>query len=267
MLLYMAHKQDQRTNVARVSITDIAQNVDMNSRQITRILQQLGAPRLGHPEGIIKRIHGGNGRGNVALYAFVEFGESQQKADISATKNDNSDTERVKFLASKGDISANAIRKERDFKENLNLRRIEAISSSKDSEDDEAVARIVDAFEQNPVTAGVAKPVDLAIIHELLNGHTVEQIEYGILLGSARKASSLMRASQETPSEPCYAHRDRPVQRIAYFIDAILEAKANPDQYTESYASCLRRVLRKYGTWIDNRPNAGGRIGDSKHCC
>ncbi len=98
VLDYICHRQDQRTNIARVSVPEIALKVGRTERQVTNILRRLESERANYPSGIIKRVHGGNGRGRVALYALVGF-EWRRKTEIPAVQ-------RVKFPAQKGEVSA-----------------------------------------------------------------------------------------------------------------------------------------------------------------
>jgi hypothetical protein len=89
--------QDNRSNVATVSIPQLALDTGLSPRQVKRNLQRLQAPWPGYPIGIVKRLGGGNGRGDVARYAFIGFGVG--KGDISGI-------ERVTLATEKGDIPA-----------------------------------------------------------------------------------------------------------------------------------------------------------------
>lgn len=108
VLDFIAWRQDQRTNVAKASLSEIAEHCEMGERQVTRILQQLAEKH------IVKRILGGDGRGRIPLYALMGF--KIKKSDIFvAEKGDISGVsipERMTFPAEKGDISGTLIRKE-----------------------------------------------------------------------------------------------------------------------------------------------------------
>ena len=97
VLMQIGCHLDQRTNVARVSIAELAIDAAKSERQIIRILKQLQDFRDEHPNGIVRRIGGGNGRRNVAIYSLVGF-EAQNVA--------SSQPKRLTFALRKGDIPA-----------------------------------------------------------------------------------------------------------------------------------------------------------------
>lgn len=104
------------------------------------------------------------------------------------------------------------------------------------------VDRVIQAFEKSPVTTGRAKLADLTTARGLLKFASVEQIEYAILLASARRVNSF------------YTHNDlgqeksqAKVQALAYFSNAVEEvAGAREGIFTASYAQYLRHTLRKF---------------------
>ena len=108
VLDFIAWRQDQRTNVAKASLAEIAEHCEMGERQVTRILQQLDEKR------VVKRILGGDGRGRIPLYALVGF-KMEKREIFAAEKGDISGVsipERVTFPSEKGDISDTLIREE-----------------------------------------------------------------------------------------------------------------------------------------------------------
>lgn len=108
VLDFIAWRQDQRTNVAKAALAEIAEHCEMGERQVTRILQQLDEKR------IVKRIMGGDGRGHIPLYSLVGFVlKATKKGDIPTIgKGDILAPERATFPAEKGDIPDTLIRKE-----------------------------------------------------------------------------------------------------------------------------------------------------------
>jgi hypothetical protein len=112
ILMQIGHKLDQRTNMARISVPEIACGAEMTERQVYRILDQLEKPRVGHSKGILKRVGGGVGKGNVSIYSFIGFAKKispPEKVTFPAAKGDIS--------AAKGDIRDSAIRNIRTSEE------------------------------------------------------------------------------------------------------------------------------------------------------
>lgn len=118
-----------------------------------------------------------------------------------------------------------------------------SVSSSAQHRNDDtdlSLTRIIEAFEQSPVTTGKAKGCDRETARKLLGTFTADQIEYGILLAGARRVSSfytLDAAGREKSQAK--------VQTFAYFENAIVEAATDPNM-TASYADYLRHTLRKW---------------------
>jgi hypothetical protein len=114
-LMQLGHRLDQRTNVARVTHPEFARDMGISTKQAGRLLRQLASPREGHPQGIVKLIGGGVGRGHVSMYSFVGFqctrgdGLCLEKGTFSAVKGD--------ILAGKVDIGGGPIRKEETSKQ------------------------------------------------------------------------------------------------------------------------------------------------------
>jgi hypothetical protein len=228
VLMLMGHFQDQRTNVIRVRVSDVQENTEICGRQVRRILQQLESPRLDHPKGIIKQIGGGIGKGNVSLYSFIGFAIA--KADISDDQKRTLETPKADILEAKADISDSAIRNIRTSKNCKQIQRQE--TSSEQTPDDiqinpVEVERILDAFEESPVTSGETKPADRETARRLLQAYSVAQIEYGILLASARVAAT-----------------GKKVQSLAYFENAVQEAAADGNA-SEAYAQYLKHVIAR----------------------
>lgn len=107
VLMQIGHELDQRSNVARISLPVIADRSEMSLRQVIRVLQQL------QDKKILKRIGGGDGRGNVSLYSFLGFVAKK----ISPAQRVTFQHEKGDIPARKGDIPASAIRKERTSEE------------------------------------------------------------------------------------------------------------------------------------------------------
>lgn len=106
---------------------------------------------------------------------------------------------------------------------------MESAASSSSSEE---VARVLRAFEQSPVTTGTAKSGDRAKARELLARYTAEEIEYGILLASARRSASGLDHGVK-------------VQTLAYFANAIQEVAEDKSRCSPSYAQYLRHALNR----------------------
>src|ERR1700730_4901049 len=113
--MQLANQHDQRTNIIRISRPALAAAAVMSERQVVRILQQLELPRMGYPKGILKRVSGGAGKGNISLYSFVGF--SVAKGDIPDTQKVTLETPKGDIPAAKGDIGDSAIRNIRTSKE------------------------------------------------------------------------------------------------------------------------------------------------------
>ncbi len=132
-----------------------------------------------------------------------------------------------------------------------------SVSSSPPQRDDDAgisLARVIEAFEQSPVTTGKAKACDRESARKLLRTFTPDQIEYGILLAGARRVTSFYTLDAAGSEKP-----QAKVQTFAYFENAILEA-ATDDNMTASYADYLRHTLRKWVRLKSAGPGASGGV-------
>jgi hypothetical protein len=97
-------------------------------------------------------------------------------------------------------------------------------SSSKKPDDD--VEKILSILKSSPATTGRVSPKDRDIAAELLKSFSVEQIEVGILLASARR------------------NGNGKINSLAYFKDAIAESAVDPNM-TGEYVEYLRRTIKK----------------------
>jgi hypothetical protein len=90
-----------------------------------------------------------------------------------------------------------------------------------------------------------------------LKRYTVEEIEYGILLGSARKSGSILNAMGAVGGNsdlPDCQHVDETVtgqtiHSLSYFVDAIVEATSEGpgrEVFSTGYAQYLEHVLRRF---------------------
>ena len=122
---------------------------------------------------------------------------------------------RVKVVSSPADV--------------LNPDVLNPTSSSSRLQLDDDVGRVIRAFEQSPVTSGKAKVSDWSIARQLLETWSLEQIEYVILLASARRLAS------EIPGE---------VASMAYFSEALQEPDVVKD-CSASYTDYLRSVIAR----------------------
>ena len=122
-----------------------------------------------------------------------------------------------------------------------------ALSSSENRNDDsEQISQIIRAFEDSPVTVGKANLADRATAKRLLRLFTVEEIEYGILLGSARKVISLANAESFSGDIIGVAQSASGViQSLQYFKGSIEEAHSD-DKCNESYTGYLRQIVDKF---------------------
>ena len=122
VLMQLGHDLDQRTNVVRLSVDDIAEAAEMEERQIRRILKQLEAPRDGYAKGIIKKISGGLGKHNKSIYSFVQF-KAAGKADIQFPEKRTFQPRKADIPAAKADIGDSAI---------MNIRTSEELQEEKE---------------------------------------------------------------------------------------------------------------------------------------
>lgn len=254
VLLAIAEAYSDRYNSANFSNRQLGDDILMGERQLGRVLMALDE------KGLISYCPG-RGAGNYSFCSFPEL----KKPDIKATET------RHKPVINPSSWDS-VIRKE-----NLNLnpdpdgagfevqesahskKGSQAVSSSAkrddDTENNALIARVLAAFECNPVTTGKSTAADVATARRLLRQYTPEEIEAGILLGSARKAGSLGNAAQEPHSEQsCDASAAGPkVRSLAYFVDAILEAKSDPN-INPGYAQYLRHCLDRFQAKTRKQP-------------
>jgi len=103
--------QDQRSNIARISIPESALDVGLSERQVSRNLRKLEMPWPGYPRGIIKREGGGRGRGDVVRYSFIGF--EVRKGDILGPGRMTFANEKSDTSAEKGDMASVCINRVR----------------------------------------------------------------------------------------------------------------------------------------------------------
>ena len=161
-----------------------------------------------------------------------------------------------------------------EVQSNENKVQIVSSSSSETADDDtklpsqSLIDRILQAFEQSPITTGKVKITDRITARELFSRFTSDEIEYGIVLAGARRTTSLLCGN-----DSCRAK----VQTLAYFSNAIQEATEDPNM-SASYLQYLRHSLRRnvemmahleedaqmYGK---KRTAAGGRMKNLTNRC
>jgi len=197
-----------------------------DQRQVRRMVQEL--ENLG-----ILRFTAGIGRGNQGAYVFVELENRTGQSSFDEIKQDTKEDNPRPVRS----IEVNLTRPIQD--QNLTD---DAESNSTSSEFDlvnrtpqsSFVERVIRAFEQSPVTSGKAKRSDVDAARALLQAFSPEQIEYGILLASARRLSSGLN---ELAADK--------VHTLAYFRGAIEEGLAD-EPHAATYVEYLRRVVRRY---------------------
>jgi hypothetical protein len=104
--------------------------------------------------------------------------------------------------------------------------RVSTSSSSNHSSADDDVEKILSVYKFSPATAGRVSPKDRDTAADLLKSFSVEQIEVGILLASARR------------------NGNGKISSLAYFRDAIAESAVDPNM-TGEYVEYLRRTIKK----------------------
>lgn len=252
----IASRWSSRFRCAVIPNAELCEELGIGERQLGRLCQSLSL------KGIMQYIPG-RGQGNHSQFRFPEL---ESLADESRHKGEETPTE----TRHKGDINPTftppLIRKE-----NLNLNQnqqrdgvglefesgdeivvstgIKASSSEEPPDDDiecsSEISRILNVFESSPVTSGKSSAADRITAKRLLDlGYTAAEIEAGILLGSARKASTV---SQNAP----FANAGDPiamaglasgqVQSLAYFKHSIQEARSS--NLTPTYLRYLREVV------------------------
>ena len=243
----IANRWSARFRCAVVSRDELCEELGIGERQFGRICQALQLKK------IIEYMPG-RGQGNYSQFRFPGI---EAKATETGHKGDTNASER----RHKGDISDRAIRKENLNQNQYQLQdglgsdvalspamvdRVLPASSSEELQDDDTgtISQIVQAFESNPITSGKASASDRATARLLLKNFTVEQIKFGILLGSARKAQSI---STNLSGDPLGAAGDisGKVQSLKYFWEAIEEAAQIKLNNTAEYARYLERAIQR----------------------
>jgi hypothetical protein len=217
----------------------LAVELDMDESQLRRTITELEA------QGILQQTPG-NGSGNHSGYIFVEFEKGDKKGDFfdPAIRNYKTFTDSKALEPTKssttssdgeslGDIASSSVnRKDDDAKRVPELDRWSREYQPPSVE----VDRVIRAFESNPVTVDCASTADRIKAVELLKLYPFEQIEYGLLLGSARKSASMMN----------YSGAHSKIQTLSYFVGAIEEvAGSAPALFPASYMEYLRNCLQK----------------------
>jgi hypothetical protein len=246
LLVLAFHHQANRETFwpSRETLAEEARTDRTEIRRMVKECEELG----------IVRFTPGLGRGNKGSYEFVEL-EKGVKTGVYVPP----------FAAVKGGIKGGKIgtpyKEDTNYKikvvkpDGLDLglesadrieKRSEIVSSSSVNADDDTskLSRIAEAFEQNPITSGKMTAADIATARRLLENFTVEQIEFGILLGSARKANTI---SNQLQGDPITASGDvsGKVRSLQYFREVIEEAAALKLSYGADYARYLQHVLRR----------------------
>ena len=105
---------------------------------------------------------------------------------------------------------------------------------------------VLKIFEQSPVTSGKASVADVVTARLLLRSYTVEEIEFGILLGGARKATSLFNAEMMSGDRMgASGAASGKIQSLAYFEGPISEAAQMEGRRNEEYKRYLWQVLKR----------------------
>jgi hypothetical protein len=122
-------------------------------------------------------------------------------------------------------------------------------SSETQNDDSEEISQIIRAFEASPLTVGRASLTDRATAKRLFRSFTVETIQYGILLGSARKVCSLANAEPFCGDIISMAQsgtwKMSVIQSLKYFEGVIEEAHSD-DKCNGSYADYCESILEKF---------------------
>jgi hypothetical protein len=96
------------------------------------------------------------------------------------------------------------------------------------------LARVIEAFNSSPVIARRARNADRDVAMKLLQICSCEEIERGIVLGTARRMGS-----DNSAPEPVK------VSSLAYFAPAIAEARSDPLMTEEYIARCRAAIERE----------------------
>lgn len=248
LLVLAFHHQANRETFwpSRETLAEEARTDRTEIRRMVKECEELG----------IIRFTPGLGRGNRGSYQFVELEKGVQtgvyvppfaelkggiKGGKIGTPYKEKTSYKIKVVEPDGLDSvlelADRVEKSSEI--------VSSSSSTKADDDTSNLWRIVQAFEQNPTTSGKMTAADIATARRLLENFTVEQIEFGILLGSARKASSILN---QFPGDPIGAAGDvsGKVRSLQYFREVIEEAAALKLSYGADYARYLKHVLRRY---------------------
>lgn len=254
VLIALADAHLERYNAANFSNAQICEDVLMSDRQLRRVLGLLDE------KGLIS-YHPGRGAGNFSHCRFAALSPlpETEKRSESGHKEDT-----------KGSSSASAIRKDLNQNQKQDGLDLEVdrqhecgnggnLPSSSGFDDEvetnSQISRVLNAFEQSPVTTGKARQADVITARKLLRQHSLDKIIYGIMLGSARKAGSIVNAEREPHFEQYWGETGPRVQSLAYFVDAILEAERDP-QCNDSYARYLQHALERYKGRARKQPQA-----------
>lgn len=227
------------------------QGTEGDQRQVRRMVEQLEL--LG-----ILDFKSGIGRGNRGSYTFLELEKSgtrseQNRTPQSGFSNTENRTIHVEnrtpqsgFTPLKPDtkqdnrepIRGIEVDLTRPFTKPDDLQTQHHLQTKSDDVAGNSIERstvdcVLRAFEGSPATKEKSGAKDRDVALRLLKKFSLADIEYGILLGSARRISS-----QST------ADRSGPVQSLAYFINAIDEV-AHDQTFNESYSQYLRHVVSK----------------------
>jgi hypothetical protein len=192
----------------------------------------------------------GCGQGNYSHFRFLALDfERQPKGGLKA----------VERAVERAVVFGPLIRKEdQNQKQSQNLKTLDSkmqsirrpllsVSSSTKPESDDDIEvhpsdlqRVIAAFENSPVVSKRrAGKADFALARRFLDPTadklTAQQIENGILLGTARKIAS----DRQNGTSTC-------VQSLAYFENCILEA-ATDTNLTDSYMQHVRQIIGRYG--------------------
>lgn len=249
----IANRWSARFRCAVIPRQELCEELGIGERQFGRICQALQF------KGIIEYVPG-RGQGNYSQFRFPAL---DAKGVENATKPGHKGDGKPSQRRHQGDISDDAIRninlsqdqpqkhdwKGLDFDSgSVLLERGDIAPSSSETQHDDSgeVSQIIRAFEASPITVGKANLADRATAKRLLRLFNVEEIEYGILLGSARKVISLANAEPFCGDIIGMAQSvSGVIQSLQYFNGAIEEAHSD-DKCNGSYADYLESILEKF---------------------
>lgn len=247
LMVLAYHHQAMRTTYwpTRKSLAEYARTDESEIKRMIRECKLLG----------ILDTEPGDGRGNRTDYKFLELetgaGSPPFKIEKGGLKGGlkggkNGTPNKVlpnTYYKVTGD---DGLGSDSDLEGDVREKGIPVSSSVIFDDDTGELSRIIRAFESNPVTKGKTSAADKAMARRLLLKYSVEEIELGILLGSARKAQS---ASTNVSEDTLGASSDisGQIKSLSYFVDVIHEVAGIKTNYNSDYVRYLQHVLARLG--------------------